>query len=392
MFSLNLHCSSPRMLALALTMVLALGAAAQAADEKPKDGSLALAMQELAADIGKRLKASAESDIAMGAFDGPGVSAQSMQAMLKKNLELIEVGQRNGQKVKVRVTPSGAWRVSADIFRSTEDQELLVTVEAKMKDRSGRSAGTIVKTISQRDDVLKLFGATVDIDTLPIGQNTKQASNKIIEQSLDTPDFEPVDSGVAPSKTSPFSVVIEVDVDGKGNYAPLPATNENGLAFVDLQLGQEYAIRVVNHSGKPVGVEVSIDGINMFAFSKIPSYQRSGKIFLASPETRIEGWHVADGPGGSKAFLITEFPQSAQALIGTKDSSRLGTINVLFRSTWKEGEEPPPQPVGVKGEPGTGLGQPKNNTFKPTRCFFGAIRASVSIRYTKPAPKPPGLP
>ncbi len=188
-------------------------------------------------------------------------------------------------------------------------------------------------------------------------------------------------------------------VNNGPQYVPCPLDGpltppglRQGKPFVKISEGDSYAIKIYNDSGAPVGVEVRIDGINMFAFSQVPNYKKIGRLFVKPGGTPlITGWHFFNGPGGTREFLVMPWENSAQAILGTRDESTIGVVTVSFFSAWVGDTPPPDEPALRGGELATGIGKPTDNTTHDIVCHFGQLRSNVTIRYAKPTP-PGNLP
>ena len=113
---------------------------------------------------------------------------------------------------------------------------------------------------------------------------------------------------VKPSSRSPFG--IEIMVGDKTRQAD----QRNGEAYVGLDLGEEYAIKLTNQSQTEMAAAVTIDGLNVFHFSKLratapnrvgePMYQ----YYVLGPGTSqiVNGWHIGEAQGKDqlKAFRV----------------------------------------------------------------------------------------
>jgi hypothetical protein len=202
----------------------------------------------------------------------------------------------------------------------------------------------------------------------------------------------------------PYKVQILRQPGGKGPYLPAPlvlpkgeikeGVNE-GKPIIDLQPGDNYAIRVINGSELPAGVDISIDGINMFTVSPVDAWRELGKFY--SP--RGQDFVVTTWPNAEKSkFKVVNELDSVHRKLGHPERSSLGVIMVSFCAAWDFGQKPPPdEGVTFKDIPATGFGEPdpaaKGFRASDSPKLFGAPRAQISIRYSKPRPdQPPDLP
>jgi hypothetical protein len=175
--------------------------------------------------------------------------------------------------------------------------------------------------------------------------------------------------------------------DGE-NLVEVPTEARDGLAAVDIKPNQEFAILIENPTEEFLGVNVALDGINMFAFSENPGYRQLGKIAIepgspGKPHTAIlKGWHrIGDN---STAFRVTNYGDSAAAKLGVNKG--VGTITITFY----RGILVP----GAKGETPShaiGFGSQQKMVYKDVPVRFTDILGAVSVRYLRPTP-PPDLP
>lgn len=206
-------------------------------------------------------------------------------------------------------------------------------------------------------------------------------------------------SVIAASDTSLFEVEILATSPGfsgvptRGDYAPVPIANKRGLPFAEMQKDQIYCVKVYNRSNRPVGVELSIDGINTLELCKNPAFRQVGKYFVDAQSTAtFIGWLVDDNTWES--FKLTAEPEGVAVELGRVQ--KIGVISVGFFPTWSEGE---PEPVFQKLFAGgsrsiaTGRGPVQEaNGVKGVRSNFGSEPLSiVTIRYRNPDP-PADLP
>jgi hypothetical protein len=138
--------------------------------------------------------------------------------------------------------------------------------------------------------------------------------------------------------------------------------------------------------------------LNVFQFSELrqpatlpdakPNPRKGEPLYdliLVPPQSDVvvPGWHRTNTK--MLGFKVTEYAQTAVSQFG-KDDAPVGTITATFAAAW-EGKEPPadePPLARGPGDDGTGFGRPKDAETKPVQRHVGAVRASVSVRYTLP--------
>ena len=162
------------------------------------------------------------------------------------------------------------------------------------------------------------------------------------------------------------------------------------LAFTKIERGELYAVRLINDSNLDAAVQLSIDGLSMFAFSQLRHKDGSQKgeplyttvIVPATKSAIIAGWHVSNDK--TDKFLMTEYAKSAAATLN--HTSNLGTITATFQAAWPEGSPAPADEPGKRrGGTGdaTGFGPRIDVKYEEVKRNLGVIRDTVSVRYAK---------
>jgi len=197
---------------------------------------------------------------------------------------------------------------------------------------------------------------------------------------------------VSSAKDSPFAVEILVkplkDHD-KLEAKPRQAVEEKGQAFVKIDRGELYEVRVFNGSGKEVAVSLSIDGIDQFHFSKDrrkdgrPAFSHwiltdDGKGKPREVLT-VPGWfHSKEGKDTFLSFLVVGYGQGAASKEGITARGQVGVIRVGIFECYplKDGDSP-------KGGDETGFGPGVPGIVKPVRYGVGKELDSIAVRYTR---------
>lgn len=149
------------------------------------------------------------------------------------------------------------------------------------------------------------------------------------------------------------------------------------VSFVQLTAADVFAIRVHNASRRPVGCMLTIDGINVFAFSEIPAWRQLGKMVIGPGSGLVGGWHKTDDI--SLEFVITKYADSAAAKLGVDKG--VGTITAVFFETFDPND---PAARGDAPAEGVGIGQAVKVPYKPVVVRFGDPVAVVTVRYNRP--------
>lgn len=162
-----------------------------------------------------------------------------------------------------------------------------------------------------------------------------------------------------------------------------------------IRRNEVYQVRLINDSEQEVAVQLSIDGLSMFAFSELrhkAGPKKSEPLYtvvivpakaIGKPgEAIIPGWHRTNEQTDS--FQVTAYAQSAAATL--RHPANIGTITATFQMAWREDHAAPSDEPGKRrGGTGdaTGFGPRVDVMYKEVRRNLGVIRDSISVRYTK---------
>ncbi len=346
----------------------------------PGDKDLDASVSQLVRALSRYLSLRQKTAISLGTFTGPprfkATSGPGIDQVLRRYLARQQI------KIdpKADVTVEGKYElIEGPAGRAT------VRVLAKLVDASGKlitdfsadgdGSGKVARLVDQTEDVVQLLGSTTELFV----EDSDADRDNDLQQSLSRPDVFVEGSFVAASDDSPY--LLQILVDGR----PREVRSEDGLAFVDIDRGQTYSVRLINKSEFEAACELTIDGISVFAFSDMrnpadgsPRYQH----YIIPPRSalKLQGWHKTNS--SVDAFKVTSYAESAAAL--SSSNSPTGTITAPFAAAWPKGTFPPhdEQLVG-RGENATGFGPPQSQAATETRRIIGRLRAAVSVRYGK---------
>jgi hypothetical protein len=354
------------------------------------------AMNALAQDISKNMASRGVDAIAVKTFEGPaGASASSRIAQA-----LTE--QHNALDPKVdTTTAAGAWSVSGafSVDKNENTGMAEIFIESTLKNPRGRTeASLITPIITNESETLTMFGVTGTLPTeAPAGAknadgSTQTATEAIVAAraeatlaAIDSPQVTVDKAVVKAAPSSPYAVELLI------NGQPITPAIEAGVAFVDIPLGAEYEIRLINNSDLPAGVTLAIDGINSLVFSE--QFKGLGKwVVLPGKPGVIKGWFFDNAP--ARRFKVMDYGESVAArFAATKD---IGTITAVFCGAFPPGKLPENERkvIASRGQAATGLGSPVDQRVSLVNFEYGLDRAAVSIRYAKPdlSDLPPGEP
>lgn len=241
-------------------------------------------------------------------------------------------------------------------------------------------------------------GGAPAASTTPIAGNAvaeQQRQANTLKKVLANPTGVAVGTQVAASPTSPFRIELLVEQSDPGTgairYTAPPVEIDNGLAYVNLQKGQAFAINLINQAPHDVGVELYLDGISSFELSTNATYKQNNVWVVPKGMTfLIPGWHVDNTK--SFKFLVTDTPDSLAAQkFPDRGTSSLGMISALFYYSWSDPRERPsferdPLAGGPRASLGVGVGSATQAQKSEVLRFFGkTLLAAVTVRYEKQA-------
>jgi hypothetical protein len=344
-------------------------------------GTLQKDLAEVAKDIKTLLAERGEDSLSVGQFTGPATLPTSAGPGIAQLLseELKKLGLT--VKVRANVGVEGKYR---DV-KVKETGLLAVELTVNVVDRSGKSLLKDERRIGvfNEGDIAALLGLTV---SLPAQEKEKDRSQRL-EKAIDKSKAHIDGTHISASADSPYGVEILVAASEKGPFEPRKPTLDDGLAFVDIKRGEFYRVRLINGSEHQAAVRLTIDGLNMFDFSKVKNAKGepfSQVILRPGKQTDIKGWSIDERH--TDAFVVTEYAKSAAAEL--KSTAKTGTITVTFSAAWPKDGQPPadePEKAGPRSAGGdaTGRGPTVPDKFVEVRRAIGVVRATVSVRYTK---------
>lgn len=343
-------------------------------------GNMQRELAALAKDVKKFLDGRNAREIAVGAFTGP----DSMPASSGPAISQILSTELHGLGIQVK--PKARLKVLGK-YKDVEDKKteyLAVALSATIVDDRDKVLVNLDRRgIFGDESVSALMGLTVQLP--PDGDNATR--DKKLKESIDKPQAYLVMNRIGAAKESPYGV--EILVKAGEQWVPRKPRLENGLPYVEIKRDEVYAVRVINDSLNEAAITLTIDGLNLFAFSderdKKTGRPKYSQVVLA-PKSKgtITGWHRSNTV--SNEFLVTEYPKSAAAEL--QSTAKVGTITVSFAASWQKNTKPPadePQDAYAYARSGnaTGRGADVEKKFKEVERQFGVVRSAISVRYTK---------
>ncbi|SIO39846.1 hypothetical protein SAMN05444166_4371 [Singulisphaera sp. GP187] len=360
--------------AYAIVLMLLLAASTFASRPAHAASDLNLELAEMAKKIKLLLDQKGVDAIAVGDFTAPAKLAASAGPAIAKCLadELKTLGVTVKRRAELEV--NGRYQDVDD-----KDTKLLaVQIKAHVVDHTGDEIMTLEpRAIFNITTIASLTGVTVAMPA----DGTDKERNEALADALDKPEVHLASTRISAAADSPYAV--EIQVKSAEGYRPRAASkDDDGLAFLKILRSEIYAIKLINDSPYDAAVTVTIDGLNIFAFSDHKNYTHY--IVPSKQALVVPGWHRTNQV--SDSFQVTEYAKSAVAE-ALPSSTTVGTITASFAAAWAKDSVPPddeaPGKKGGRNGNATGKGPPVDFKLVEVVRDIGRLRASVSVRYNK---------
>ncbi|WP_417385387.1 hypothetical protein [Gimesia sp.] len=331
------------------------------------EDALHLELTALAQDIYKLVDKRGGGAVAVGGFtaasnvrgsSGPDVQLQLSAALQKTGLTV------NFEEYKFEVTGNYLG------FTDKETGAYGVKIVSRVIDSDGTTLAEFPRLVFGEETVPRMLGISVKT---PPNDSAFDRSRKI-KDALKNPQVNLRGTRIATTVSSPYSVEILVK-DGNDYVARSATLDSKRRPFVGIKKDEVYAVRLVNESDHEAAVNLSIDGINNFCFSKTKS---TYWIVPAKSTRLIKGWHKDSST--SIEFKVTGYADTATALLKLKPSTSIGQISAAFSASWGEGSRKPHDEASSRG---TGFGDEVSTKTKQVTRFIGHVRDVIVVRYEK---------
>jgi hypothetical protein len=349
------------------------------------------ATQGIAADLASSLKANQQDQVFLGPIELVGIEN-------KIALPLAKALEGQGIKIVEKTKAAGKWRISGEANGELlKEGGVHVVLECKLRPPAGGTHTVVRYAVTSAEEIRKMSGLTVAAS----GGDAKKQSQEVAS-ALGDPRFQSSEGGKVISAVGAPQYAIQLFVQrrGEGPYVPVEVVQDEGQPregeivgqpVVDLEVKDNYAVKVINNSGRGASVEIEIDGINMFEFCDVPAWKRLGKMYVEKGQApTITGWYFPQNR--TRKFTVVNQEDGLFAQLGRPRSS-VGFITVRFGIAWGESEVPPSDEPRAQGATATGAGEfdDKSAGFQAAKesKTFGRVRSQVSIRYSRPTDLPP---
>ncbi|MGB7343136.1 MAG: hypothetical protein WBD20_02890 [Pirellulaceae bacterium] len=373
-----------KLIAVVALASLAIMPAVSRAQDRDVSPTFVAAIDSIGEEVVKYITAQQDgtAQVAVGTFVGP--SPSNSNAGVRIVLSLRECLGKT-----MRVADSGSYNISGEFRGEKVDGKFVTVIETAIKDGLGAQLHRLrKKVITNEEEGIAFFGPTsLDLtkdNSTTLVSTGADKTNAIIE-SIVNPKVHVDSTIIRPSADSPYG--IEIQLKKGSDYSSMPLENDGRLAKVSLGEHDVYAIRIHNDSKKPIGVKLTIDGINVFAMSDNPSYHGKDITMALCPcsKSPIKGWYLTDSH--SAEFQVAKFGETAAAKLGAFEN--MGTITARFFAATPKGPLncPPCEDKKPSGEQtrslGTKLGAKTKMNYGRLEVNFGELLGAVSARYVK---------
>jgi len=353
------------------------------------------AVADVAKTIAKAVKSRNDKFVAIDQIQAPktehGSTGPFLASMLEKALkdEGIEIRKHHSLAVK------GSYHKKN--FKKGEVNNNLsfgVHLTGVVEDTEGNVVENSKFTTDIVDSGLVAILLVITFEIPPT--NDVKVENDALRRASNRPSVYIDNSKVYASDVASYGVEILV------NGRPLRADDVSGEAFVKMNPGDKYKVRLWNNTKIMAAVRLRVDGLNFFTFTNEiipgtddPKYD----VVLINPNggsVTIDGWHLDNSK--SREFKIETLDSENTALAMAKkrgiisagkveiQDQDIGLIQAHFMLAWKKSGNPPPEEEGTRGL-ATGFGDEIKSPFVADveYTYSSVVRSAVCVRYSRAA-------
>ena len=311
-----------------------------------------------------------EKAVALGKIAGPADAPGGalLQCLIARHLAGFGIAVDRDAEVFV----NGKYTLQGDLSRLDRVE---VKIELTVRDVThGKTLKTLEETINQRgnDDLVALLGLNADFQRREKGGNEDR--NEFLADLIGKSPLVLDGTKVRTRKDSRFWV--EVLSAGKNGQKAYGVTEVKGRAFVEMQEGDLFAVRLHNGMKTDAAAVLLLDGVPLDQFDE-PQDKAADAAHIGPGQTRdIAVWPL--GGGKSERFRAGKLRALPKADFLRPDE-KVGTITVMFYPAWEK--TPPAEFEG----PRCGAGTPTrlDSGGKMLKWFSGQLLEAVTLRYKK---------
>lgn len=358
-----------------------------------QERSLEVEIAQLAKDIQTALPAS-DLALTVGKFKAssrlPATAGPAITLALRRELAKQGIAVRDGARLRVE----GEYR---DVIDQASGGLAVALIARFVDNKEGKAIDPPIKLkprgIFGDASISALLGLSVEFSPNSSRKERDEALKLAIDKpsaKLHTANYQPNIPAERLEITTPSSKFrIEILTKDGGDYVPRSAQLRDGEAFVRIERNEIYAVRLINDYDFEIAVQLSIDGLSLFAFADGLNSKTAaaphGIIVAAKSKGMITGWYR--NPKEINEFQVTEYARSAAAELNNV-AANVGSITATYCASWPENGSPPDDeprmpPRYARSAEATARGQIIQEASEIVDRKFGVVRGSVTVRYSK---------
>lgn len=378
--------------------------------QSPTERDLRAAISSMAERIADALQTQGQSVVVVGEFkdefDMTVTGGAQIRRLLIESLKRHQINAALTGEVSVRGAIEKVIGEDHSLTGEAPRRIPVALISYKLAKRNGQLLLDSTKmidseraktAITKPDDVFALIGGNGSVPTGGSEFTSIFARDEAFDRALDKSNVHDriaIQESYVRPVGQPFAVSILVAPKGstrvaphKSAYQPAGIEFRDGLPFVKIEPGQVYAIRLLNEADFDMAASVTIDGLDLFAFSDAESSSKSGNdnYMVLPPNTYgdIYGWYRNNQT--SDTFLVQHFVDGRLGDL-LKDRSSVGAISVTFHAAWQD--QPPADEQNFAntknvGSVETARGAPIDTPYETIERTIGVLRSGVTVWYDK---------
>jgi len=286
-------------------------------------GSLQDKFHSMAADIKKAAEGRpvAIGQIAPGVGITPDInSGTGLEVDLKRAL----LSQQVNVQPDAKLTILGDYSLISS--RTDQGREIkLLQVSLRLKDEFGKTRKLnaegeveVVQTVESIKDTARVVQVSASLPALSANESEFADRRAKLNERIRQPAQVVEGSRVRAEANGQYAIEVLAQANPDAPRLPRPAQLTDGKAFVQLDLEDQYLVRIHNPTDQEVGVALAIDGLDIFHFSQERKADQSPKHsrFVIQPRSHVDlpGWYVRlAAPDNYLSFKVTELGGGARS-------------------------------------------------------------------------------
>ena len=325
-----------------------------------------------------------EGPTSFPASAGPGIAEVLVTQFKMNGFEIV------GLSSKADVAVTGKYRLFPTDGGPLRPKLLELVVSFTLEDEFGNPFENFAKQgktevrSKESDSIAEGFGLPTKFDTSAGSEEKRrERDHSALLDAYKQPKDHIQGGNEVKRSDSPYGMQVLV----KG--IPISISDQDGFAYCKLSRGEEFEVLLRNDSDYDAAIELKLDGINTFHFSKIRSPSDESKslylhyIIPKKSKSIVTGWHVDND--SVRKYKITGYEGSA-AMAANQDVE-IGTISASFSAAWEKGSSLPngelfERSLGKDGD-FIGFGDIEKNSVKEIPREIGRVREVLVVRYRK---------